>query len=418
MIALVDCNNFYASCERVFNPKLKNKPVVVLSNNDGCVIARSNEAKSLGIKMGEPAFKIRSIVEQNDVFIFSTNLALYGDMSNRIMSLLGDIAPSFEVYSIDEAFLDFKGILDCSELAFYIKKIVVKATGVPVSVGVAKTKTLAKIANHIAKKHSKNNVFLMIDDADILEMLKKTPVSQVWGFGSAHSKMLNSYGVKTAYDFINLNEGWVQKNMNIVGVKILRELKGEQCFFINSSPQNKKSICTSRTFPRDVSDINLIKEAISNHAMRCSEKLRKQKSSAKYIGVFLNTNPFNKQGSYCNSYKSAILETYTNDSIEILKVAGKLLKSIYNKGYSYKKSGVIISNILPENQIQLNLFNNLKNHPQRKDLFKKIDFINKTMGRDTVRILSQGISKSWKIGKENLSPCYTTRWNELLKVKC
>jgi DNA polymerase V len=206
--------------------------------------------------------------------------------------------------------------------------------------------------------------------------------------------------------------------MTIVGLKILRELKGEQCFFIDSSPKNKKSICTSRTFPTDISDINLIKEAISNHAMRCSEKLRKQKSSAKYIGVFLNTNPFNKQDSYCNSYKSALLENYTNDSIEIIKTSDKLLKSIYRKGYSYKKSGVIIGDIIPDDQIQLNLFNNLKNHPQRKDLFKRIDFINKKMGRNTVRVLSQGISDSWSLRQQNLSPCYTTRWDELLKVNC
>ena len=418
MIALADCNNFYASCERVFNPKLKNKPVIVLSNNDGCVIARSNEAKGLGIKMGEPAFKIRSLIEQNGVYVFSTNFALYGDMSNRIMSLLSDMVPSFEVYSIDEAFLDFKGISDYSELALHIKKIITKSTGIPLSIGVAKTKTLAKIANFIAKKYSKDNIFLMIDNSNVLEILKKFPVSELWGVGSANFKMLNSYGVKTAHDFINLNEGWVQKKMTIAGLKMLRELKGEQCFSIESNPQNKKSICTSRTFPKDISDINLIEQAITNHAIRCSEKLRKQNSSARYVGVFLNTNPFNKKSPYSSNYKSTILETSTNDSIEIVKASNKLLKSIYKKGYSYKKTGVVMGDIIPESQIQLNLFNNLKNHPQRKELFKKIDFINQTMGRDTVKILSQGISRGWKLSQENVSPCYTTRWDELLKVSC
>ena len=414
MIALADCNNFYASCERVFNPKLKNKPVIVLSNNDGCVIARSNESKALGIRMGEPAFKIKGLIEQNNVYVFSTNFALYGDMSNRVMSLLGDMVPSFEVYSIDEAFMDFKGISNFSDLAHDIKTVVSKSTGIPISIGIAKTKTLAKIANYIAKKYSISNIFMINENS--VEILKKFPVSKLWGIGNSYSKMLNMYGVQTAFDFINLNESWVQNKMSIIGLKMLRELKGESCFPIDSNPLSKKNISTSRTFSNNINDIALLEQAISNHATRCAEKLRKQKSSAKYIGVFIKTNPFSKNHNYYNGYKSAIFDIATNDTIDIVKAANKLLKNIYKEGYLYKKTGVVIGDILPDNQVQLNIFSSFQNYPQRKNLFKSIDSINRKMGRDTVKILSQGLSKKLKLRQENLSPCYTTRWQDLLRI--
>jgi len=414
MIALADCNNFYASCERVFNPKLKNKPVIVLSNNDGCVIARSNEAKTLGIKMGEPVFKIKNIIDQNKVYVFSTNFALYGDMSSRVMSLLNDMAPSLEIYSIDEAFLDFDGIRHCDQLVYDIKAKVQKSTGIPISIGVGKTKTLAKISNYIAKKYCKNNVFIIEENSNFSELFKKIPISKLWGIGNSYSFILNNYGVKTIYDFMCLNESWVQKTMNIVGLKMLRELKGESCFPIDLSPSTKKNISTSRTFKNDISDMRLLKQAVSNHAVRCAEKLRKQKSSGRYIGVFLKTNPFKKRARYHSTYNFSILSTATNDSIDIVGTANKLLESIYKKGYEYKKSGVVISDIVPENQVQLSLFNNPKNHSKRQKLFDKIDFINRTMGRDKVRILAQGIPE--KLKQENLSPCYTTRWEDLLRV--
>jgi len=414
MIALADCNNFYASCERVFNPKLKNKPVIVLSNNDGCVIARSNEAKTLGIKMGEPVFKIKNIINQNKVYVFSTNFALYGDMSSRVMSLLNDMVPSLEIYSIDEAFLDFDGIRDCDQLVYDIKAKVQKSTGIPISIGVAKTKTLAKIANYIAKKNSKNNIFIMNETSNFSELFKRIPISKLWGIGNSYSFILNNYGIKTIYDFMCLSESWVQKTMNIVGLKMLRELKGDPCFPIDLSPSTKKNISTSRTFKNDISDMRLLKQAISNHAVRCAEKLRKQKSSGRYIGVFLKTNPFKKRSRYHSAYNFSILSTATNDSIDIVDIANKLLESIYKKGYEYKKSGVVISDIVPENQVQLSLFNNPKNHIIRKKLFDKIDFINRTMGRNKVRILAQGIPE--KLKQENLSPCYTTRWEDLLRV--
>ncbi|MDC2984477.1 Y-family DNA polymerase [Candidatus Marinimicrobia bacterium] len=417
MIALADCNNFYASCERVFNPKLKNKPVIVLSNNDGCVIARSNESKKLGIRMGEPVFKVRNIIEKYNVHVFSTNFALYGDMSNRVMSIIGNMVPSFEVYSIDEAFLDLRGVANYADISTKIIKTVRKSTGIPISIGLAKTKTLAKVANYIAKKYTEENIFILDESSKVLATLKRLPISEVWGIGRSRLKMLNFYGVKTAYDFINLDERWVKQKMTIEGLRMQRELKEELCYSIQSNFLKKKSICTSRTFPVDIDNIDDLEQAISNHAMRCSEKLRKQKSSAKYIGVFINTNRFKNQNQYLNSYKSILLENATNDSVEVTKASIMLLRSIYQRKYSYKKSGVIVGDIVPENEVQMNLFQKFSNHPKRNNLFRKIDKINRTMGRDTVRILSQGFPKKWKLKQENLSPCYTTRWDDLLRIQ-
>tara|TARA_Y100001954_G_scaffold232559_2_gene284073 strand:+ start:514 stop:1761 length:1248 start_codon:yes stop_codon:yes gene_type:complete len=413
MIVLADCNNFYASCERVFNPKLKNKPVIVLSNNDGCVIARSDESKSLGIKMGEPVFKIKDIIIKHKVYVFSTNFALYGDMSSRVMSILRDKSPITEIYSIDEAFMDFSSISNYSSLAYDIKEKVSKSTGIPVSFGVAKTKTLAKVANHIAKKHADDNIFIMNDSDDIL---KKFPISKVWGIGSAHFGMLINYGVKTAYDFINLNESWVQQKMSIIGLKILRELRGIRCFDINEHPKRKKSICTSRTFPKDSNDIKYIEQSISNYAARCAEKLRKEKSCALHIGVFLNVNRFKNTNKYQNTFKVAKFEVATNDTMRIIEVSKLILKSIYRKNIYYKKAGVILGDIIPENQVQLNLFNNSFKDIKIRTLLKNVDIINQKMGRDTVKFLAQGISRRQKLKQENLSPCYTTRWEDILKI--
>ena len=415
MIVLADCNNFYASCERVFNPKLKNKPVIVLSNNDGCVIARSNESKALGIQMGEPAFKIKDIIIKHRVYVFSTNFALYGDMSSRVMSILKDESPLTEIYSIDEAFMDFSTISDYAKLAYKIKEKVSISTGIPVSFGVAKTKTLAKVANHIAKKYTTDNIFVMNDS---IKILKKFPISKVWGIGRSNSSMLINHGVKTAYDFINLNENWVQQKMSIVGLKILRELKGIQCFDINDYPKRKKSICTSRTFPKDSNNLKYIEQAISNHATRCAEKLRKEKSCALHIGVFLNVNRFKNSDKYQNGFRVAMFEVATNDTMKIIEASKLLLKSIYRKNIFYKKAGVIMGDIVPQNQVQLHLFNDSSQDIKIKKLLENVDFINKKMGRNTIKFLAQGLAKREKLKQENLSPCYTTRWEDILKIDC
>ena len=418
MIALADCNNFYASCERVFSPALKNKPIIVLSNNDGCVIARSNEAKAIGIRMGEPVFKARKIIEQNNVNVFSTNFALYGDMSKRVMSLLSNMSPDTEIYSIDEAFMDFSGIKDCFKLASEMRNTVAKHTGIPISIGVAKTKTLAKVANYFAKHHTEKDVCVLYSKNQISGILKSMPVSKVWGIGSQYAKMLNGYGVKNALDFISSDENWVLKKMTIMGLKIQRELKGDSCISIDTNPSPKKNICTSRSFGEKVTDIRSLKESISSHAARCAEKLRQEHGCARYISVIIKTNPFSKIGDYYYGYKTINFNVPTNDTIDIVSAAESLLKSIYKEGLVYKKSGVIVGDIISQNQIQLNMFETDKNRVKRDNLNSAVDLINQSIGRNTVHIGSQGISKVWQLKQEKLSPCYTTKWNDLLTVRC
>ena len=418
MIALADCNNFYASCERVFNPGLKNKPIVVLSNNDGCIIARSNEAKVLGIKMGVPVFQVRDIIDNNNVYVFSTNFALYGDMSSRVMSLLSDISPEIEIYSIDEAFMNFTGVKDSVHLASRMKSVVTKSTGIPISIGIAATKTLSKVANYFAKKQTANGVYALTEQQQIVQALKELPVSKLWGVGSRHLRMLNSYGINKAYDFIQLNEEWVLEKMTIMGLRMQRELKGDPCFGIDAYPSRKKNIRTSRSFGVKVKSLQTIQESIIAHAARCAEKLRIENSCARYVSVILRTNPFSKSQDYYYGYKSINLEIPTNDSMEIVNAAKILLGSIYKEGLIYTKSGVIVGDTVPADQVQLNLFYSKQGKEKRKNLYKSVDFINQTMGRDKIQLLGQGIAKKWKLKQENLSPCYTTRWTDLLRVHC
>ena len=418
MIALADCNNFYASCERVFNPGLKNKPIVVLSNNDGCIIARSNEAKVLGIKMGVPVFQVRDIIDNNNVYVFSTNFALYGDMSSRVMSLLSDISPEIEIYSIDEAFMNFTGVKDSVHLASRMKSVVTKSTGIPISIGIAATKTLSKVANYFAKKQTANGVYALTEQQQIVQALKELPVSKLWGVGSRHLRMLNSYGINTAYDFIQLNEEWVLEKMTIMGLRMQRELKGDPCFGIDAYPSRKKNIRTSRSFGVKVKSLQTIQESIIAHAARCAEKLRIENSCARYVSVLLRTNPFSKSQDYYYGYKYINLEIPTNDSMEIVNAAKILLGSIYKEGLIYTKSGVIVGDTVPADQVQLNLFYSEQGREKRKNLYKSVDFINQTMGRDKIQLLGQGIAKKWKLKQENLSPCYTTRWTDLLRIHC
>ena len=418
MIALADCNNFYASCERVFNPGLKNKPIVVLSNNDGCIIARSNEAKVLGIKMGVPVFKVRDIIDNNNVSVFSTNFALYGDMSSRVMSLLTDMAPETEIYSIDEAFMNLSGVRDSVQLASKMKSIVAKSTGIPISIGIARTKTLAKVANYFAKKQTDKGVYALTKQRQIIRALKELPVSKLWGVGSRHLRMLNSYGITTAYEFVQLNEEWVLDKMTIMGLRMQQELKGDSRFAIDVYPTRKKNIRTSRSFGIKVKSLQTIQESIIAHAARCAEKLRIENSCARYVSVILRTNPFSTSQDYYYGYKSINLEIPTNDSMEIVKAAKMLLGTIYKEGLIYTKSGVIVGDTVPADQVQLNLFYSEQSEEKRKDLYKTVDFINQTMGRDKIQLLGQGIAKKWKLKQENLSPCYTTRWADLLRVHC
>tara|TARA_Y100001933_G_scaffold257018_1_gene302608 strand:- start:91 stop:1344 length:1254 start_codon:yes stop_codon:yes gene_type:complete len=416
MIALVDCNNFYASCERVFQPKLEGKPIVVLSNNDGCVIARSNEAKALGIKMGAPAFKMKSIFDRNNVSVFSSNFALYGDISNRVMRILSQKAPAIEIYSIDEAFLDFNGIKKPNQFSIELRKIVKKWTGIPVSIGVAPTKTLAKVANHVAKKYKSNGVFVLNNESSINRVLKHIPVEELWGVGRQYAKFLSTRGFETAYDLVSANESWIRTNMKVNGLRMVKELKGIPCYELELTSARKKNICTSRSFGMEVKELKDLKEAIANHATMCAMKLRKEKSLATSILVFIKTNPFKNEDFQYNNAQKIIMKVPSNDSMEITKNALLLLNRIYKKGYSYKKAGVIVSDIVPEGSRQLSLFTN-KDPFKVNNVMKAIDKVNQAMGRNKVRLAVQGFDRKWRLKQEKLSPCYTTRFSDILTVK-
>ena len=415
MIALVDCNNFYASCERVFNPKLEKKPVVVLSNNDGCIIARSNEAKKLGIKMGEPAFKIKKTIEQHNINVFSTNFALYGDLSNRVMSVLKSEVNLIEIYSIDEAFLDFSDYANI-ERGVALGKKIKQWTGIPVSVGIAPTKVLAKVANHIAKKHTKSGVF-MFDNKDLIKRaLNVFPVEGLWGVGRKHAKRLKEAGIHTALQFREADTHWIKRQLSINGVKLQKELLGEVCYPLEIIAARKKNICTARSFGTEIKELNKLKEAVSSHANTCATKLRKEKSCCSTISVFLSTNPFKPQAKQYHPYRVFNLDVPTNDSIEIVRFALKGLEQIYRSDCIYKKAGVIVGRTVPENTVQLSLFDNV-DRDKRREINSVVDKINRKMGRNKVKLAVQGTSRKWKLKQEKLSPCYTTRFADILEVR-
>ena len=416
MLALADCNNFYASCERLFQPKLEYKPVVVLSNNDGCVIARSNEAKAIGIKMGEPAFKIKTLIEQHNVHVFSTNFALYGDLSKRVMNTLRSEVQKMEVYSIDEAFMSFEGEGKPEEKALMIKQKVAKYVGIPVSIGVAPTKALCKVANHIAKKYIKTGVFLLDDEKLIERALKWFSVEELWGVGRRYAKKLKSMGIHTAWDLCQLDDNWIRRNLTVEGLKLVKELKGEQCFHLEETAPRKKNICTARSFGKEIATLQELKEAVSNHANTCAKKLRKERSCCNKLTVFISTNPYKLQVKQYYGVKSFAFHTPTSDSMEIVKASLDILKLLYREDCIYKKAGVIVRDIVPEEQVQLNLFDNI-NRDKRKAINQAVDNINNRIGRDTVKLAVQGYGRKWRLKQERLSPCYSTRLDETLVVR-
>jgi DNA polymerase V len=419
MFALIDCNNFYASCERVFQPKLKNKPIVVLSNNDGCVIARSNEAKKLGIPMGAVAFEYKRIFEQNNINVFSSNYALYGDMSNRVMTLLRDFSPDIEIYSIDEAFLKFDGFekwFDFNTYGNQIRYKVTKGTGIPISVGIAPTKALSKVANKIAKKFPERtqNVYVIDTEDKRIKALKWLPIEDVWGIGSQHAKRLKKINVNTAYDFTQLTEDWVKTNMSIVGLRLYKELKGIPCLELEDV-QPKKNIATTRSFDKTYEDKAYIQERVSTFAVTCAEKLRKQSSNCNALMVFIHTNGFRKDLPQYGRNVVVKLPFPTNSSIDIAKYASIGLDKIYKKDYQYKKAGVIVMDITPEESKQINLFEN--SNEKHQPLMSIMDKINKSIGTTKVKLASQDIGRTWKMKQEKLSPRFTTRIAEIIKIK-
>jgi DNA polymerase V len=419
MFALIDCNNFYASCERVFQPNLNGKPVVILSNNDGCVIARSNEAKSLGIPMGAPAFKYKNVFEQNKVEVFSSNFTLYGDMSNRVMSIISRLVPDVEIYSIDEAFVTFKGFSnhEAKRRCKDIIDTVWKWTGIPVSIGLAPTKSLAKVANRIAKKNPKKNKgFYSIDsEQEILEALDSIAVGDIWGIGSQNEKKLSKINIKSGKDFISIPDQWVKKNMSIVGLKLKKELEGIPTLEIEETKIEKKSIATTRSFESDISSIEDLIERITTYSVVASKKLRSQKSECNMICVFIRSNPFKNNNQRYHFSLTGSLPNSTNSSIEISKFAIKLLKKIYSNNTAYKKAGIILMGLSPESSHQYSLFDETTD--RQKKLMKSIDSIDSKYGAFKVRLASQDQKRIWKMRRQKLSRNYTTEIDEVLIVK-
>ena len=419
MIALVDCNNFYASCERAFNPNWNNRPVVVLSNNDGCGSARSNEAKALGIKMGVPAYQIKNEIERYGIGVFSSNYTLYGDMSNRVMTMLSSYSPNIEVYSIDECFLDFSGFerYDLKEYGEEIVRTVSKGTGIPVSMGIAPTKTLAKVANKFAKKYKGYKGVCIIDTEEKrIEALKRTEIGDVWGIGHRYTKRLALYGVSTAYDFAQMPKAWVRQQMTVVGERTWKELNGEPCIDLELVTPDKKQICTSRAFGEAISEIEGLEEAVSSYASICAGKLRKQRSCAQVLMVFIHTNNFREDLPQYFQNCVVKLPVPTNSTPEIVHYALIALRNIYRKGYFFKKAGVIIIDIVPDSAIQQNMFDNVDRERQKK-LMKVVDRLNSGFNRNNLTLAVQGGRRKWKLKQELLSPCYTTRLSDIINIK-
>jgi DNA polymerase V len=425
MKAIVDCNSFYCSCERVFKPYLSKKPVVVLSNNDGCIISRTDEAKELGIGMAGPYFKAKNIIESNNVAVFSSNYNLYGDMSMRVMETLKYLVgeDNVEVYSVDEAFLDVDECNnDLFDSAMSIRKIVEQWTGIAVSVGVAATKTLAKLANHIAKKDKQATQCVTVLDTreKITEALKTTKVKDLWGVGGQFAAKLNSFGITTAWDLYNLSEKWVRTYLGgVVGVRLLKELHGEESILMEKELINKKMITTTRMFGSPVTELSDIKEALATYTTRAAEKLRRQHSAASVINVFVVPKEKSKVNAFSHGPMigtHTILPGPTVLTHELIKPAMKMAERIYQPGTSYKKAGVILSGLVPDTSIQANLF-----EPPSKSigrfLMETMDNINFSMRDDIVKFASTGIKRNWKMRQEFHSPRYTTRWEELYKVK-
>jgi DNA polymerase V len=418
MYALVDCNNFYCSCERLFDPKLEKMAIIVLSNNDGCAIARSEEAKALGIDMGTPAFMIQSLIDKKSVKVFSSNYTLYGDMSDRVMKTLGSFVPAMEIYSIDEAFLDMHDMhySDLLKLGVEMRRTVKQNVGIPVTVGIAATKTLAKMANRFAKKKRKDpGVYWAANDELVMEMLKSTAVRDVWGIGHQHSLLLNKIGVRTAYEFSRLPEEWVRVNLSVVGQRLLNEIRGIPAIDWEFETPVKKNICTSRSFGYLLSDPAIIKEAISNHAATCAAKLRQQKSCCSTIHIFIQTNLHKIDHPQYSRSVIVELDTASNDTTVIIKAATRGLDMIFREGYRYMKCGVTVCDLVPEENIQQSMFDTA-DQARSKLVMNALDTINKSLGKEIVRFAVQGYEKKYRLKAAHLSKKYTTNIDQLLKV--
>jgi len=419
MYALVDCNNFYVSCERLFDPSLKNKPVIVLSNNDGCAIARSEEAKALGIDMGTPAFMLQKKIDANQVTVFSSNYTLYGDMSDRVMKTLSLFCSRMEIYSIDEAFLDLHNMPyhDLLELGLTMRKTVIRDIGIPVSIGIAPTKTLAKMANRYAKKKFRDiGIFWAANRYLLDEMLAATMVEDIFGIGHAHALLLKKNGFGTALDFTRAPEDWVQSKMSLVGLRLLHELNGIPAIAWEFQPPAKKNITHSRSFGYLLRRKEEIAEAICNYTANCALKLREQRTHCREISVFIQTNPHRTERPQYMRSITIELHRASSNTTELIRYALKGLDLIFKDGFEYMKAGVTVSELVAEDVLQQTMFAET-DHGKNKTVMQAMDSVNKLMGKETVRMAVQGFSKRYRLRADHLSRKYTTNIQDVLKVK-
>ncbi|MFI3305107.1 MAG: Y-family DNA polymerase [Rikenellaceae bacterium] len=418
MIGLCDCNNFYVSCERLFDPRLEGRPVVVMSSNDGCVIARSNEAKALGIKMSQPMFQIRDLVARYGVVAKSGNLQLYGDISERVMMTLRAEVPSIEIYSIDEAFLDLSQIeaSDVTPFAQALARRVRRNVGVPVSIGVAPSKTLAKVASKLCKSYPKlNGACLMHRAEDVAKVLSSYPVGEVWGIGRRSVAMLSEYNIRTAEEFRAAPREWVRAKMGVVGERTWRELWGESCIEIDLAPSERQSIMVSRSFHADIDEIEPLGRSVADFASRATEKLRVQGSVASQMQVFLMTNRHRDDQPQHSEGRMVNFSTPTDSTLEIVKAATQALKQLYRVGYRYKKAGVVLYEISSNSGVQCSMFDEV-DRTKHRVLMETMDRLNSQMGRTTIKVGSQGEGAAHS-SSENRSPNYTTAWSDILNIK-
>ncbi|MFC1693640.1 Y-family DNA polymerase [Candidatus Latescibacterota bacterium] len=418
VVALVDCNNFYASCEKVFYPKLEGKPIVVLSNNDGCVVSRSGEAKELGVPMGIPVFKIRKLVESGQVHVFSSNYALYGDLSQRVMETLAQFAPELEIYSIDEAFLNLSGFGRCDMTGYgrRIRDTVMRWTGIPISIGIAETKTLAKIASRFAKRSPKADGCLNLTGSPHRnKALALTAVENVWGVGPRYAKFLRAHGIETALDLRNADDWWVRKHMSVMGLRTVRELRGIPSISLELHRPSRQQICVSRSFGRPVETLAEMEQAVAFYTSKAAEKLRREHSVAGTVMVFMRTNSFKDEPQYVRSTMVS-LPVPGDCTQELIQYALMGVRSIFREGYRFKKAGVVFTGLCPADQIQTDLFDT-RDRDSEQRIMDALDRINACMGAGTLKYAAEGLGKPWKTKFEKRSQRYTTRWSELPMVR-
>lgn len=417
-IALIDVNNFYVSCERVFNPKLVGKPVVVLSNNDGCAVARSNEVKALGVPMGAPWFKMKDLARQHCIVALSSNYALYADMSNRVMSILREYSPDQEVYSIDESFLDLTGFQsrDLIKYAQHMRKRILRWTGLPVCVGIGATKTLAKLANHCAKKRPQFNGvcnFNTMTDIELDTLLAEIEVGEIWGVGRKLAPKLQALGLNTVLDLKQANPERLRQQFSVVMEKTVRELNGTVCIELEEVAPPKKQILSSRSFGQPVRDYNSLAESITLYMSRAAEKLRKQRSYAGSVYVYIRTSPFKLDDPFYSNGLTIPLSSPTDDSRQLVQVALWCLKHIYKPNYNYAKAGVMLGELVPAEGAQTDMFSRVQTTFKSDALMAAMDKINRKMGKESIKLASEGFKRPWKMRQQNKSPSYTTHWGDL-----